>query len=463
MQKVKTVQSKTTPEKLPSKMEEKNERPPLPLPTIIYSDDELLQEYDSARNQFEVNIKRNPFRISFWVKYADWEEKRKLFSRARSIYERALTMDYCNISLWLKYIDMELRNNQTSHAKKLLDRAVTMLPHVDQFWYKYVAVEQESGKHDNTSKVFERWMKWEPEEHAWYAYIKFESQLNLTYTTRGIYERLILVHPNVDNWIKYAKFEASCEHPKQARSVYKRATDFFLRDNNCGKLYISFAQFEEQRYNISRARCIYKFGLKHTAKEHSEELTKAYELHKEKYSNESISQTHAKTEIDLKKNTLKYLVQQFPYRYVHWFDYINIIENEGDNKQTRRVYEKAIQNKPSRNDIESWRVYMYLWIYYASFEESDAKDIKRSRILYKKCLNIIPDDMIMFTKVWLYYAEFEVRQKNYSVAREALGCSMGVFSCEKLAERYQRMKLEFEKHNKRRIKNKSSLNESISR
>ncbi|KAK0180677.1 hypothetical protein PV327_003035 [Microctonus hyperodae] len=440
-------------------MEEKNVRP---LPTIKYSDVELLLEYDRKRNEFEVEIKRNPSRMSTWVKYADWEEERKFISRAREIYERALSMDYSKISLWLRYVDMEIRNNQTYHARKLLDRAVTMSPHVNEFWYKYVGMEQELENDDNTSEVFERWMKWEPEEHAWYAYIKFESRPHSKDVIRDIYERLLVVHPNAENWIKYAQFEASCEHPKQARNVYKNAIDFFHRDDdNKSKLYIAFAQFEEQRGNLSRACYIYEYGLKHTAKEHSEELSKAYELHKKRCSDRSVSRTLAKERIN-RKNVLKDLVQKFPYQYAYWVDYIDIIQNEGNHEETRRIYEEALQNKPaSPDDIDNWRVYMYIWMYYASFEELDTKDINRSRELHKSCLNVIPDQMILFTNVWLYYAEFELRQKNFSAAREALGCSMGIFSCKKMTEKYQRMKLESEKQNKHHIKDESSLNESI--
>ncbi|KAK0180678.1 hypothetical protein PV327_003036 [Microctonus hyperodae] len=455
MQKVKAVQSKTTAEKLPTKMEEKNEGPPPPLIKLKYSDLEVLMKcHDSVRPQFEREIQTDRFCISSWIKYADWEEKLKFIPRAREIYERALIIDYCNISLWLKYIDMEIRHKQISRARKVFDRAVTILPLVDELWYKYVAMEQDLGNHDNTSKVYERWMAWEPEEHAWYAYIKFELQLNSTDTVRGIYERLILVHPNVENWIEYAKFEVSCKHPGHARAVYERAVKFFHRDNCNEKLYIAYAQFEVQRKHISRAYYIYKYGLKHTAKENSKELSKAYKLQKKKYGKQPVSKKYI-IKRNQKKNDLICLIKKFPYNYIHWFDYLSLIEAECNHEKTRRTYEKAIQRKPTSNDAKPWREYIYLWINYATFEELDAKDIKRSRELYKTCLNLIPDDMIMFNQVWLYYAEFEIRQKKFSIAREALDRSTGIFSCKKLSEKYQRIKLDFEKYDKCLIEDES--------
>lgn len=37
-----------------------------------------------------------------------------------------------------------------------------------------------------------------------------------------------------------------------------------------------------------------------------------------------------------------------------------------------------------------WRRYIYLWLYYAVFEELDAKDLDRARDVYNACLSLIP-------------------------------------------------------------------------
>lgn len=37
-----------------------------------------------------------------------------------------------------------------------------------------------------------------------------------------------------------------------------------------------------------------------------------------------------------------------------------------------------------------WRRYIYLWIYYAVFEELEAKDMERARDVYNACLGLIP-------------------------------------------------------------------------
>lgn len=67
-----------------------------------------------------------------------------------------------------------------------------------------------------------------------------------------------------------------------------------------------------------------------------------------------------------------------------------------------------------------WRRYIYIWINYALFEELEAEDIERTREVYKACLNLIPHKKFTFAKIWLYYAQFEIRQKELATVRKVL-------------------------------------------
>lgn len=67
-----------------------------------------------------------------------------------------------------------------------------------------------------------------------------------------------------------------------------------------------------------------------------------------------------------------------------------------------------------------WRRYIYLWINYALFEELEAEDIERTREVFKACLNLIPHKKFTFAKIWLYYAQFEIRQKELATVRKVL-------------------------------------------
>lgn len=76
-----------------------------------------------------------------------------------------------------------------------------------------------------------------------------------------------------------------------------------------------------------------------------------------------------------------------------------------------------------------WRRYIYLWINYALFEELEAEDVERTRQVYRVALQLIPHKVFTFSKVWLLYAYFEVRQKNLREARKTLVCKNKFSHC----------------------------------
>ena len=126
--------------------------------------------------------------------------------------------------------------------------------------------------------------------------------------------------------------------------------------------------------------------------------------------------------------------------YDTWFDYLRLLESEGDFPVIREAYEKAIAQLPpiqvrlidQKDHFRSyflpllsqekryWRRYIYLWINYALFEELEAEDVERTRDVYKACLNLIPHKKFTFAKIWLYYAQFELRQKQIASVRKIL-------------------------------------------
>ena len=279
----------------------------------------------------------------------------------------------------------------------------------------------------DSSQVFERWMEWEPDEQAWLSYIKMELRYKEIDRARYIYERFIQTHPEVKNWIRYARFEEQSGFLSNSRNVFERATEFFGEDHMDEKLYVAFARFEEGCREYDRARTIYKYALEHIPKQEAQELFKSYTQFEKKYGDRAgiedviISKRKFQYEQEVKAN---------PMNYDAWFDYIRLMEAEGSQDMTREVYERAIANIPPSQEKRFWRRYIYLWIYYALYEELVAKDTDRTRQVYLACLEIIPHDKFTFAKVWLMYAHFEVRQKDTKAARKALGTGIG--KCPKL-------------------------------
>ncbi|XP_026478557.1 protein crooked neck-like [Ctenocephalides felis] len=420
-----------------------------PPPKQKISDPAELRDYQHRkRKTFEDNIRKNRIVISNWIKYAQWEESQKEIQRARSIYERALDVDHRNITIWLKYTEMEMRNRQVNHARNLWDRAVTILPRANQFWYKYTYMEEMLENVAAARQVFDRWMEWQPDEQAWQTYINFELRYKELDRARAIYEKFVMVHPDVKNWIKYAKFEESHGFINGARSVYERAVEFYGEEYLEEKLFIAFARFEENQKEHDRARVIYKYALDNIPKENTKELYKAYTIHEKKFGDRSGIE-----DVIVSKRKFQYEqeVQENPTNYDAWFDYLRLVENEGNIEVIRETYERAIANVPPTKDKHFWRRYIYLWINYAVFEELNTSDLERTRQIYRTCLDLLPHKTFTFSKIWLLYAQFEIRCKNLQQARKTLGMALGICPRDKLYRGYIDLEIQLREFDRCRI------------
>lgn len=420
-----------------------------PPPKQKISDPEELADYRlKKRKAFEDNIRKNRTVMSNWIKYAQWEETQKEIQRARSVWERALDVNHRNITVWLKYAEMEMKNRQINHARNIWDRAVSILPRANQFWYKYTYMEEMLGNVAGARQVFERWMEWQPEEQAWHSYINFELRYKELDRARAIYERFVYIHPEVKNWIKYARFEERNNYINSARRVYERAVEFFGQDNIDETLLIAFAKFEEGQREHERARAIYKFALDGLPKEKCTEIYKNYTKHEKRYGDRT-----AIEDVIVSKRRFQYEeeVKANPMNYDAWFDYLRLLEADGDVEQIREVYERAIANLPPSQEKRHWRRYIYLWIMYSLFEELECGDAARVRAIYTAALEVIPHKKFTFAKIWLLFAQFEIRQKNLQAARKILGVSIGKCPKNKLFRGYIDLEIQLREFDRCRV------------
>ncbi|KAM4521453.1 crooked neck-like protein 1 [Odontesthes bonariensis] len=411
-----------------------------PPPKQKITDQEELNDYKlRKRKAFEDNIRKNRTVISNWIKYAQWEESLKEIQRARSIYERALDVDHRNITLWLKYAEMEMKSRQVNHARNIWDRAITILPRVNQFWYKYTYMEEMLGNVAGCRLAFERWMEWEPEEQAWHSYINFELRYKEVDKARSTYERFVIVHPEVKNWIKYARFEEKHGYIAHSRKVFERAVEFFGEEYVNENLFVAFARFEETQKEFERVRVIYKYALDRIPKHEAQELFKNYTMFEKKFGDR-----RGIEDVIVNKRRFQYEeeVKANPHNYDAWFDYLRLVESDTDTDTVREVYERAIANTPPIQEKRHWRRYIYLWINYSLYEELEVKDPERTRQVYQACLDLIPHKKFTFAKIWLLFAQFEIRQKNLQGARKTMGTAIGKCPKNKLLKGYIELELQ---------------------
>ena len=131
-----------------------------------------------------------------------------------------------------------------------------------------------------------------------------------------------------------------------------------------------------------------------------------------------------------------------PLNYDVWFDYTRLEESSGNIDKTRDVYERAISNLPPIQDKKYWKRYIYLWINYAIFEEEIASisnstnESSNSQQIYEKLLSIIPHEKFSFSKIWILFAHYYIRQMDITKARKIMGQAIGKCPSKKIFEAY---------------------------
>jgi crooked neck len=403
-------------------------------PTQRFADLEELHEFQGRkRKEFEDYVRRNRVNLNNWMRYAQWELEQKEFARARSVFERALDVHPNSVVLWVRYIESEMKARNINHARNLLDRAVTRQPRVDKLWYKYVYMEEMLGNIPGTRQVFDRWMQWQPEEAAWSAYIKLEKRYGEFDRARDIFRTFTMVHPEPRNWIKWAKFEEENGTSDLVREVFGAAIEALGDDHVDEKLFIAYARFEAKLKEYERARAIYKYALDRLPRSRSMILHKAYTTFEKQFGDQD-----GVEDVVLSKRRKYYeeLVRENPKNYDAWFDWAGLEEASRDVARTRDVYERAVAQVPPTQEKRHWRRYIYIWIFYAVWEEMEGKDTERARQIYATCLGLIPHKKFTFAKVWLLAAHLEVRQGNLTAARKLLGRAIGMCPKDKLFQGY---------------------------
>nr|POE47501.1 pre-mrna-splicing factor clf1 [Quercus suber] len=415
------------------------QEPALATPTTRFADLEELHEYQGRkRKEFEDYVRRNRINMGNWMRYAAWELEQKEYRRARSVFERALDCDATNMQLWLRYIEAEMKERNINHARNLLDRAVTLLPRVDKLWYKYVYMEEMLGNISGTRQVFERWMSWEPDETAWNAYIKLEKRYGEFERARNIFQRFTIVHPEARNWIKWTRFEEENGTSDLVREVFGMAIETLGDEFMDEKLFIAYARFEAKLKEYERARAIFKYALDRIPRSRSVTLHKQYTTFEKQFGDREgvedvvISKRRVMYEEQVKENSKNYDA---------WFDYARLEETSQDADRVRDVYERAIAQVPPSQEKRHWRRYIYLWIFYALYEELETRDLSRAAQVYAAGLKLVPHKKFTFAKLWILKAQFELRRSDLSLARKTMGTAIGLCPKNKLFRAYIDMEL----------------------
>lgn len=411
-----------------------------PATKVDILDLEELHEYQRRkRSEYETYLKRNRLDMGQWIRYAQFEIEQHDIRRARSVFERGLLVDSGYVQLWVRYIDTEVKLKFINHARNLLDRAINMLPRVDKFWYKYLLMEESLGNLNIVRSLFTKWISLEPNVSAWDSFIDFESRQESWENAREVYSRYILVHPSAATWLKWVHFETTHGDVASVRKVYELAVDTLSsfqtneRIDELINLVISFAAWESSQQEFERARSLYTIGIQMWPQ--SQALKDSMLNFEKRFG--SIASAEESV-IFKRRRRYEDRLQENSRDYDTWWLYLNIVEENFRNELPNALERSVQANEPralSKN--MAWKQYILLWMRLLTFVEIDMSDIERSRMLYKRLIDdVIPHKHFTFSKAWLMFAEFEIRQGDMNKARKILGRSIGMCPKRKTFRKY---------------------------
>ncbi|RKP03807.1 hypothetical protein CXG81DRAFT_5275, partial [Caulochytrium protostelioides] len=399
-------------------------------PSLVIAKQKIVDEEEldafkrEKRNGFEYGVRLNGTLPQPWIRYAVWEDSVGETERARSVYERGLDRNHQATQLWIRYAEMEMAHKNLNHARNILDRAVGILPRVDALWFKYTLMEELVGHVAGARAVFERWMQWHPGAEAWMAYVQFELRHGQPQRATRVYRRYVEADPQSKRWIQWAKHEEAAGHVDLARRIYEECLDALQEGLLDPTVYISFARFEVRQQELERARAIFQFGLRQYPSAQCTSLRNAYALFEKQYGAHDVAEQAV---LEKQQQFYEATLAADPLAYDHWIDYVQLAETmyAAEPERVRAVYDRAVAHVPPVLEKHAWRRYIYVWIFYAVWEEL-AQDHSQGAVdVYQRCLAVIPHARFTFSKIWLRLAECHVRRRELALARKTLGLAIG--------------------------------------
>lgn len=406
---------------------------------------EELKEYQRRkRTEYESVLKVKRLDIGQWMRYAQFEIEQHDIRRARSIFERALQINSSYVPLWIRYIDSEVKSKNINHARNILNRATTVLPRIEKFWFKYVMIEESLNNIPIVRSLFVRWCSLEPSINAWDAFVAFEIRHKEYENVRKIYSRYVMVHPTLDTWQKWIDFETKHGNTQTVRYVYSLALDTVSTfdatpEEDIVKLIRSFALWEANKHELERASALFKIASSRwphcTELENSRVEFEKMFGHSTSVEESILAKRRRGYEKQLKEN---------PRDYDTWWLYLDLIQQYFP-LDLIDALEKSVSGNEPIEEIKSlqWKRYIYLWIRYLLHLELHEDDVDGTRNLYLKLINgVIPHKKFTFSKIWLMYSQFELRQENLNAARKILGQSLGICPKSKTYKKYIELEIE---------------------
>jgi crooked neck len=432
------------------------------------------KEFERARSIMERALEVDPRSAELWLRYAELELRNEFINHARNVLDRAVQLLPRVDFLWYKYVWMEEMMNDIPKCRAVFERWMKWMPD-DNAWLSYARFETRVAKSlaagaGEGEKGAEN--KQQPSSNGTKAH---NNRVLLALDrAEAIMRRYVNTYPTAVAFMKFAKWaEWEAQQVDLARTIWEATlTELEPEESKQAKVFRQFASFEERQGEYDRVRVIYRHAVKllhlgnlqdpsmdmeedekddYSTYERKKriELYQAYVAFEKKHGNkEGIEDVL----ITKQRREYRQRVAADPYDYDAWFEWARMEQDHTSSSNSngvelvRQVFEQAVAQVPptplrGEPRKDSWRRYIYLWIYYAVYEELDNLDLDRASQVYDACLSVIPHASFTFAKVWIQAAKLHVRRRALQAARKLLGKAIGVCGKEIIFQEYIALEL----------------------
>ncbi|XP_006812602.1 crooked neck-like protein 1 [Saccoglossus kowalevskii] len=351
-------------------------------------------------------------------KITDPDELQEYRLKKRKEFEDNIRKNRSVMTNWIKYAQWEESQREVDRARSIWERALDVDHRNITIWLKYAELEMKHRQINHARNIWDRAVTILPRANQfWYKYTYMEEMLGNTAGARQVFERWMEWEPEEQAWLSYIKMELRYKEVDRARQVYER----FVTVHPEIKNWIRYANFEEHHSYISKARSVYERAVEFFGDVLlDEKLFVAFARFEEK-----------QKEHDRVRAIYKYALDKIPKQQAQ------------DLFKFYTIHEKKYGDRAGIEDvIVSKRRFQY---------EEEVKDYEKTRQVYQACLELIPHKKFTFAKLWLLFAQFEVRQKNITHARKILGTSIGKCPKDKLFKGYIELELQLREFDRCRI------------
>lgn len=395
---------------------------------------EEIEEYQlRKRTEFEKHLRKDYQNLKNWFNYANFEFEQHDMPRVRSIFERCLLHNKEVVTVWIKYVNSEVKSENINHARNILERAIKILPFTDKLWYYYIQLEESLQNPRGVRDIFNRWLIYEPKSDIYDFYINFElrdgHQIENFKNIESIFTKYVVIHPESKTWIKWLKFEMKYTKSSiNIRNIFETSVETLSKINELDgmeDIFILWIHFEASLEEFERCESLFKFSM--SKLRNNEKLLDFYLQFAKQHDIQSLNLIL----LNKRKQTYLATLKESPFDYDIWWEYISLMKQMiVDKTDLIAIFENCLKHKPNDEQKQGktlqWRKYIYLWIRYLYFMETQVKDIAKTRELYERLVGSIDHKIFTFSKIWISFATFEIRQNDLAKARKLLGQSLGM-------------------------------------